>query len=125
MNKRWLYLVGLLAMGVSPPALADPSHGATIFSQVCSTCHGSDAGGKLGVGLNLKESSFVRHSSDQDLIHFLEVGREGRRRLARRRSDNELVETTCGFDMPPKGGASTLTRADLADVVAYLRTITK
>jgi mono/diheme cytochrome c family protein len=84
--------------------------GASIFSTTCQACHGADGGG--GLGSDLKTSAFVAQSTDAELVAFLEVGR-----------GSEDPENTTGYEMPAKGGNSGLTTDDLADVVAFLRTI--
>jgi len=84
--------------------------GFSIFSTTCQACHGPDGGG--GLGTNLKTSTLVAQSTDAELIAFLEVGR-----------GSEDPENTTGYEMPAKGGNSSLTTEDLANVVAYLRTI--
>ncbi len=84
--------------------------GASIFSTSCTACHGADGGG--GLGSNLKTSTFVAESTDAELITFIEQGRP-----------SDAPDNTTGYEMPPKGGNSSLTGEELADVVAYLRTI--
>ena len=91
-------------------AAGDPASGEAIFAGTCATCHGPEAEGIPGLGLPLVDSEFVQSMTDAELIAFIEAGR-----LA---SDG-----TTGVAMPPKGGNPSLTDQDIADVVAYLRTL--
>ena len=90
----------------------DAAKGQTVFAGTCSSCHGPDAKGLPGLGKDLTTSEFVRTQSDVDLVNFIKVGRPA----------SDPANTT-GVDMPPKGGNPALTDQDIADVVAYLRTI--
>lgn len=92
----------------------DAAKGATAFSQTCSACHGPDATGVDGLGKNLVTSDFARGLPDAELILFLSHGRPS----------SDPLNTT-GVDMPPKGGNPALKDQDLADIVAYLRTLEK
>lgn len=82
------------------------------FQRTCATCHGAEAEGVPNLGKNLHENEFVRSNSDADLVEFLKVGRPA-----------WDPANTRGVDMPPRGGDPTLTEDDMADIVAYLRTI--
>lgn len=92
----------------------DAAKGATAFSQTCSACHGPDGTGVEGLGKNLVTSDFAKGMPDAELILFLTKGRP---------SSDPLNST--GVDMPPKGGNPALKDQDLADIVAYLRTLEK
>ena len=50
--------------------------------------------------------------SDEELVEFLKEGRS---------AGDPLNET--GVDMPPKGGDLSMTDQQLAEIVAYLRTL--
>jgi mono/diheme cytochrome c family protein len=86
----------LAALPDGPFAGGDAAHGATLFAQRCTACHGADAGGGVGVRL-----------ADRVLIHrapeFDRVVREGRGRMP---------------------AASDLTPRDVADILAHLRALT-
>jgi disulfide bond formation protein DsbB len=98
---------------VAPAAPAgDAARGAQTFAGTCSACHGPDATGIAGLGKDLTTSEFAMGLSDAELIEFLKVGRPS----------SDPLNTT-GIDMPPKGGNPALTDQDLADIVAYLRTL--
>ncbi len=83
-----------------------------VFMGTCIKCHGDDATGIEGSGTNLTISQFIREKTDAELIDYIKVGREM----------NDPLNTT-GIAMPPYGANPMLTDQDLADVVAYLRTV--
>lgn len=100
----------------SAPAgpVGDASKGAEKFAGTCAACHGPDATGITGLGKDLTTSEFVKGKSDADLLAFVKVGRPS----------SDPANTT-GVDMPPKGGNAVLTDQDLADIIAYIRTLEK
>jgi disulfide bond formation protein DsbB len=57
-------------------------------------------------------SDFVATRTDAELVAFIKSGR----------SVDDPLNTT-GVAMPPKGGNPALTDADLADIVAYIRSL--
>jgi disulfide bond formation protein DsbB len=100
---------------VSPPALVgDATAGKMVYEGTCVACHGPGAVGITGLGKDWTVSDFIRNNSDADLMAFIKQGR-----LATD-SDN-----TTGVDMPAMGGNKELTDQDLADVIAYMRTVQK
>jgi len=112
-----LGLVGLpLVVAAGGPGAPAPAHGPeegeALFQQTCAPCHGRDARGVPGLGKDLVEGAFARGLSDAELVAF----------IARGRPADDPANTT-GVPMPPKGGNPALTREDLADIVAYLRTL--
>ena len=94
-----------------PIAPGDAARGKTAFT-TCAACHGPDARGLPGLGKDLTASEYVRNSSDAELVAFIKVGRPV----------SDPLNTT-GIAMPPKGGNSALNDQDLADIVAYIRTL--
>lgn len=92
----------------------DSTNGKTKFEGTCSACHGPDGKGVAGLGKDLTTSTFARGLSDAELIHFVVTGRDS----------TDPLNTT-GVLMPPKGGNPALTDQDLADIVAYVRTLEK
>jgi mono/diheme cytochrome c family protein len=86
--------------------------GEEVFNGTCIACHGADGAGIDGLGTPLSTSTFVAGLTDEGLVAFLVVGRP---------ADDPL--NTTGVDMPARGGNTSLTDADLAAVVAYLRSI--
>jgi disulfide bond formation protein DsbB len=73
-----------------------------------------DAKGLPGLGKDLTLSEFVRDHTDQELIAFVKQGRPS----------SDPANTT-GVDMPPKGGNPALNDTDIANIVAYLRTLSR
>lgn len=118
-----LVVLGLAACGGSgTPAAAKPPGGAggdiakgkELFAGTCAACHGPDARGLPNLGKDLTTSTFVKDQNDQQLVEFIKKGRQ----------PGEPGNTT-GVAMPPKGGNPALTDKDLADIVAYIRTLQK
>jgi disulfide bond formation protein DsbB len=90
------------------------SKGKTVFEGTCISCHGPDAKGMPGLGKDLTTSTFVKERSDADMVLFLAKGRPANDPL-----------NTAKVDMPPRGGNPALKDQDLADVVAYVRSLQK
>jgi len=86
------------------------AEGQSIYSSLCSACHGLDARGIPGLGKNLIDSEFVHGLTDDELLDFIIVGR-----------DSSHPDNTTGMPMPPRGGNPSLTDAQLLAVIAYLR----
>jgi len=97
------------AQTISP---GDATRGKAVFDSTCIACHGRDAKGIIGLGKDLTTSEFVKDKTDAELVAFIKTGRPV----------SDPLNTT-GVEMPPKGGNSALTDQDLADVVAYMRTL--
>lgn len=85
--------------------LAQTTHGRDLFVTTCAWCHGEDAKGKPGMGMDLVQSDFVAGKSDTQLVTFLSEGRPEAKPMA----------------MPPKGGQPDLTDADLSAIATYVR----
>lgn len=81
--------------------------GALVFQRTCATCHGADAHGLPDLGKDLTISEFFRDSTDEELLHFVQEGRE--------------VEG--GTSMPPRGGFPDLTDDEIRDAITYIRTL--
>ena len=96
----------------APTPSGDATKGKTDFAGTCSACHGPDAKGLPNLGKNLVTSEFVGSKTDAELVEFLKVGRPV----------TDPLNTT-GVMMPPRGGNPAFTDQDLADIVAYIRTI--
>jgi disulfide bond formation protein DsbB len=90
----------------------DAAAGETLFAGTCVSCHGVDAKGLPGLGKDMTTSEFIASQTDQQLIDFIKVGRP----------TGDPANTT-GVDMPPKGGNPALDDQDIADIVAYIRTL--
>ncbi|MBI4769157.1 MAG: cytochrome c [Chloroflexi bacterium] len=107
---------GAAPAATSAPAgpVGDATAGKTKFEGTCSSCHGPDAKGLPGLGKDLTTSAFAMGLSDGDLLAFVKTGRPS----------SDPANTT-GVDMPPKGGNPALSDQDLADIIAYVRTLEK
>lgn len=92
----------------------DPTRGKALFAQTCAACHGPDAKGLPGLGKDMTTSAFIKSQTDPQLVEFIKKGRPA----------TDPANTT-KVDMPPKGGNPAMTDAQLADVVAYIRTLQK
>ena len=83
----------------------DPVAGERIFASACAACHGLKGEGVPGLSQDMTQSDLMATKTDQELLEFIKLG-------------GVPGEPTV---MLPKGGASTLTDQNLADVVAYMR----
>jgi disulfide bond formation protein DsbB len=90
----------------------DASAGKTKYDSACIACHGPDAKGVPGLGKDLTTSEFAKALPDAEFILFITKGRPA----------GDPANTT-GIDMPPRGGNPAFTDQDLADIVAYVRTL--
>ncbi|MFQ5525638.1 MAG: c-type cytochrome [Thermoanaerobaculia bacterium] len=91
---------------------AEVAEGHKLFRGTCATCHGPNGEGMPKLGKNLNANEFTQRMSDEELVQFLKQGRPATH------PDNDR-----GVDMPPKGGNPALTEADLALIVAYMRSL--
>jgi cytochrome c5 len=82
-----------------------------LFSS-CTACHGADGRGVPNIGKDLVSSEFVRGQTDAQLIDFIKKGRDA----------SDPLNTT-KVAMPPKGGNPSLSDADLATIVAHIRSL--
>jgi len=81
-----------------PPG--DSQAGAAIYADQCAACHGNQ--GEGGVGKPLQSNAFIQDQTNADLVAFLQEGRAG--------------TAMTGF-------ADRLSEQEIADVVAWLRTL--
>ena len=88
--------------------------GMLAYNTTCVACHGPNGIGIEGLGKDWTESDFIKNTSDKDLIAFIKEGRPATHK-----------DNTTGIDMPAMGGNTALTDQDLADLVAYARSINK
>jgi len=91
---------------------ADAAAGGELFAASCAACHGPQGEGVSGLGKDMTASEFIAAQSDAELLAFIKVGRG---------TDDPL--NTTGVAMPPKGGNPAITDAQLADIVAFIRSI--
>ena len=90
----------------------DAAAGEGKFQSTCAACHGPDAKGLPNLGKDMTISEFIGGSSDAELLAFVKTGRP----------ISDPANTT-GVDMPPKGGNPALSDQDLADIIAFIRTL--
>ncbi len=90
----------------------DAQAGQQLFASSCSSCHGPEGKGMPGLGSDLTTSEFVAGLSDSELVAFITEGRPP-----------DHPDNTTGVAMPPKGGNPSLSDEDLANIVAYIRSI--
>jgi mono/diheme cytochrome c family protein len=121
-------LLGLVALalvlvgcdgGAEPPprapgggAPSEVAHGEELASQSCSACHGQDFKGVAGLGTSFHDNTFIQGLADDELVVFIKEGRA-----------NDAPDNESGIAMPPYGGNTRLTDDDVADIVAFLRTL--
>ena len=67
-----------------------------------------------GLGKDLTKSEFAKNLSDADFMLFIKAGRPA----------SDPLNTT-KVEMPPRGGNPALQDQDLADIVAFVRTLQK
>ena len=94
------------------PSDGDAENGRELYLASCQSCHGPDAEGLEGLGKPLVASEFIGSASDADLVVLVTEGRPA-----------SHPDNTTGVDMPPKGGNPSLSEADIADIVAYMRSL--
>jgi len=89
---------GPAARSLKAPAAGSPTRGEAIYVRVCKSCHGDAT--TRGEAVHLANSQFLRQASDAFINHAVVNGRPGTKMLA---------------------FSGTLTRAQIADVVAFVR----
>lgn len=93
---------------------AAAERGKQHFATVCATCHGQSGEGVQGLGKTLQASEWLKNHSDEEFAKLILEGRPA-----------DHPENTTKVAMPPKGGSPGLTETDVADIVAYVRTLQK
>jgi mono/diheme cytochrome c family protein len=82
---------------------------SAVYVANCVACHGADAKGVQGLGLDLTASALVGSSAAADLVAFLQVGR----------LSTDPASVT-GIPMP---GFAWMAAGDLEEVATYLKTL--
>lgn len=97
----------------APAAIVgDAANGGKIFATACVACHGPEGKGVTGLGKDLTTSEWVAQQSDEQLVEFIKRGRDA----------GDALNTT-GIAMPPKGGNPAMSEQEVADIVAFVRSI--
>lgn len=98
---------GSASSAKKPSVNATAVRGALIFKKTCATCHGGDGKGMENNGPDVTASEFVRDTSAEDLLAYVQVGRE----------------VPDGVPMPPRGGFTEemLPDSDIEKVIVYLK----
>ena len=96
-----------VAAAVPAATMSEAASVPAIFSTQCVACHGADAKGVQGLGLDLTTSELVANSSTAELVEFLKVGR----------MPTDPASVT-GIPMP---GFAWMQPADLDEVARYLK----
>ena len=86
--------------------------GRDLFLAMCSSCHGLNGEGMDGLGVPFTTSTFVRDSTDKEIITMVKMGRP----------IWDAANTT-GIDMPSKGGNPAMSDEELKEIIAYMRSI--
>ncbi len=92
--------------------VGDAANGGKIFATACVACHGPEGKGVTGLGKDLTTSEWVAQQSDEQLVEFIKRGRDA----------GDPLNTT-GIAMPPKGGNPAMSEQEVADIVAFVRSI--
>ncbi len=101
-----------------PVAIAEPEAVApgqvsvavsAIYSVHCIACHGADATGVQGLGLNLVESELVASSTEAEMLAFLREGRLP-----------DSPDSVTGVPMP---AFAWMSDSDLAEITGYLQSL--
>lgn len=100
------------AGAASAEVSGDAEAGQHTFAEVCAPCHGHEAKGIEGIGLDLTESGLVGGLTTARLADFIAMGR----------GLNNPFNTT-GIRMPARGGRADLSDQDLLNIAAFLQSI--
>jgi mono/diheme cytochrome c family protein len=99
----------LQAAAATAPADGASAATSVVFGANCVACHGPDAKGVEGLGVNLVDSKLVADSSAAELVEFLKAGRAP-----------DAPDNVTGVPMP---SFAWMTEADLNEVSNYLKTL--
>lgn len=100
------------ATAVPAAPAGDAANGGKIFATACVACHGPEGKGVTGLGKDLTTSEWVAQQTDEQLVEFIKKGRDA----------GDALNTT-GVAMPPKGGNPAMSEQEIADIVAFVRSI--
>lgn len=107
---------GISSSGAQPYASlkGNAARGKEKYASVCSPCHGEDARGIPNLGKDLVGGDFSKKATEAELIALTIKGRPA--------SDPANITR---IDMPPRGGNPALSDQQVADIIAYLRSLQK
>lgn len=97
---------------VAAGPVGDAANGGKVFAMACVACHGPEGKGVTGLGKDLTTSEWVGEQTDAQLVEFIKRGRDA----------GDPLNTT-GVAMPPKGGNPAMSEQEVADIVAFVRSI--
>jgi cytochrome c6 len=103
MKTRLIGIVATLSLVLAMPAFA-ASDGAALYKAKCATCHGADGSGQTPVGKSMK----LRDLRSADV---------------QKQTDIELTKLISGGKGKMPGFGKTLSTADIAAVISFLRTL--
>ncbi len=101
----------LLAGAPLPPVGSDDAlAGREIFLTTCAACHRPDGTGMPNLGKSIVKSDFLASQTDEEMEAFIRKGRTA----------TDPMNTT-RIPMPPFGGRTSMSPAELRGVIAYMR----
>lgn len=86
----------------------DPENGKKVYNLYCLNCHGESGAGMLKMGPALSNHQYLKYATDKQIWISTAYGRE---------------ETRMGPSLKGLNGVRQLTKAEVTDIVSYLRTI--
>lgn len=86
----------------------DPSNGKKRYDLFCSNCHGKDGEGMLLMAPALSHPQYLKYTTDKQIWISAAYGRE---------------ETRMGPSLKGLDGARQLSKEDITDIIAYIRSI--
>jgi mono/diheme cytochrome c family protein len=89
--------------------VAQAGAASAVYAVQCVACHGADAKGVEGLGLSLVESELVAGSSPDELVAFLQAGRQP-----------GSPDSVTNVPMP---AFAWMSAADLAEVAGYIKSL--
>ena len=104
-------------MSTTPTATPQPTatpttleEGESLYAEACASCHGAQGEGLADVGTPLSDSPYVTNLTDSELLTLIREGRPA-----------DAPDNRTGVAMPPRGGQSDLTDAQLSYIALYIR----
>ncbi|RDU35205.1 cytochrome c [Neobacillus piezotolerans] len=101
---------GEMKFDVPDPIAGNAETGEKIYKRSCIQCHGEGGAGKPKMGTVLAHPNYLKYSTDQQIWINTAYGRENTR----------MAPSLKGLD-----GVRQLSKKDISDVVAYIRSLEK